>query len=167
MASSPESPIQPRPIDTVIAQWTTVRPDVDAAPMAIWGRIARLYQTQSAASEAAFAELGITNGDFAVLAALRRNEPNTLTAGDLIGELMISSGGVTQRVDRLTDRGLVDRRSHPDDRRRIVITLTQSGRGCIDTALSQRLETEESLLQDLSPRQRADLARLLSKLIGD
>jgi DNA-binding MarR family transcriptional regulator len=154
-------------MDSVIAQWTTVRPDVDASSMAIWGRIARLHQSQNAACEAAFAELGITNGDFAVLAALRRNEPNTLTAGDLIGELMISSGGVTQRVDRLADRGLVDRRSHPDDRRRIVITLTSSGRGCIDTALSQRLAAEEALLHDLSPRQRADLARLLGKLMGD
>ncbi|MCW2526084.1 MAG: pecS [Pseudonocardiales bacterium] len=159
--------MQRRPIDTVMAQWGAVRPDVDAAPMAIWGRIARLHQAQAAASEASYAELGITNGDFAVLAALRRNEPKTLSAGDLIGELMISSGGVTQRVDRLADRGLVDRRSHPDDRRRIVITLTTSGRGCIDTALSQRLAAEEALLHDLSPRQRADLARLLSKLGRD
>lgn len=153
-------------VDAVLAQWRRERADVDPAPMGVVGRIQRSNRLLERGLRREFARHGLQLWEFDLLATLRRSgAPYELTAGALTGSAMITSGAVTNRVDRLTASGLVTREVDPDDRRSIVITLTPAGRELIDKILSDHLANEQRLLGSLSPAEQQQLADLLRTLL--
>ena len=152
-------------VGAITRQWATERPDLDVTPMAVFGRIAKLHRAQLRASDEAYREFDISHGDFDVLATLRRSgAPYRLTPSDLTSQMMISSGGVTQRVDRLARLGLVERVPHDTDRRSTTVGLTAAGRTVIDRALPLHVEAERALLHPLTEKEQATLIGLLARL---
>jgi DNA-binding MarR family transcriptional regulator len=150
----------------ITARWAIERPELDTLPMAIFGRIARLHREQTLASERAYATLGINSGDFDVLATLRRSgAPYRLTPSQLTTQMMITSGGTTQRVDRLETAGLVIREPSSDDRRSTTIVLTDKGFDLINAALVKHLDVERELLTGLPAREQQRLVKLLTMLV--
>ena len=158
------------PVDRLLAQWRTERPDLDTSPMAVVGRLSRVARQVDLAQRATFARHDLDPAAFDVLATLRRSgDPYALTPGDLMHSAMVTSGAITQRVDRLQARGLVRRGPHPDDGRVVLVSLTPSGLTLVDRVLPEHLATEERLLAGLTRRQRdtlADLLRTLDATIG-
>jgi len=153
-------------VSAITAQWERERPELDLTPVAVFGRIARLHRAQIEASEQAYQHLDISSGDFAVLATLRRaGKPFRLTPSDLTSSMMITSGGVTQRVDRLERLGLVERSPHETDRRSTTVALTPAGRRVIDKAMPLHLEAERTLLDGLSSAEQRQLIELLRKAL--
>jgi DNA-binding MarR family transcriptional regulator len=154
------------PVDRITAQWRRERPDLDPSPMGVIGRISRSAVLLQRELDGAFAQFGLTGGDFDVLATLRRaGPPFTLSPGQLSLSTMVSSGGMTKRLDRLEAMGLVRRDPDPDDRRGVLISLTAVGRALIDRAVEAHLENEKRLLAGMSPAKRAQLAELLRELL--
>jgi DNA-binding MarR family transcriptional regulator len=152
----------------ITAQWARERPELDVTPIEVFGRIAKLHRAQIEASEHAYRQLGISASDFDVLATLRRaGRPYRLTPSELTSSMMISSGGVTQRVDRLERVGLVERRPHESDRRSTTVALTPGGRRLIDKAMPLHLDAERTLLVGLSKADRTALAKLLKKALAN
>lgn len=153
-------------VDEVIAQWRAARPDLDPAPMATFGRLARLSAHATRSIEEVLARHGLGIGEFDVLATLRRaGEPFEMSPGGLARLLMLSPAGMTNRVDRLEAAGLVERRADPDDRRRSAIVLTAQGRRTVDGAVTDHVENEASLLSGLTRGERRTLDDLLRKLL--
>lgn len=147
---------------TILEQWRRERPDLDVTPMGIIGRLHRIAARLDAELRAVFAEAGLGDGDFDVLASLRRSgAPYSLTAGELAATTMVTSGAVTKRVDRLVALGLVDREVDPLDARSRRIGLTDAGRALIDDLLPRHVANEHRLLAGLSDPERSRLARLL------
>jgi DNA-binding MarR family transcriptional regulator len=158
---------RPDAVDQIVAQWAAVRPDLALAPMALVGRLGRLAALGTAVIEAGLARHGLKLGEFDVLASLRRaGDPPELTPGALVRQLMLSSGAMTNRIDRLEAAGLVTRRPDPADRRGVVVALTDEGRALVDRAVVDHLATEAELLAPLSANEQATLDRLLRKLLG-
>lgn len=150
------------PVDRLLAQWGRERPDLDVSPMGVVGRISRLARRIDLAQRATFARYELDPAGFDVLATLRRTgEPYALTPGALMRSAMVTSGAITQRLDRLEERDLVTRGPHPEDGRGVLVTLTAAGRELVDRVLPDHLATEQRLLAGLSATDRADLARLL------
>jgi DNA-binding MarR family transcriptional regulator len=155
------------PVDLLLGQWARERPDLDVSPMGVVGRISRLARRIDVAQRETFARYDLDPAGFDVLATLRRSgEPYALTPGDLMRSAMVTSGAITQRLDRLETRGLVTRGPHPDDGRGVLVTLTPSGRALVDRILPEHLATEQRLLAGLAPADREDLARLLRAMEG-
>src|SRR5919199_3712154 len=153
------------PVDLILHQWQRERPDLDTSPMAVVGRVSRIARHIDLAQRATFARYDLDPPAFDVLATLRRTgEPFELSAGDLMRSAMVTSGAITQRLDRLETRGLVRRGPHPNDGRVVLVSLTPQGRELVDRVLPDHLATEERLLAGLTPRQRAALADLLRTL---
>lgn len=153
-------------VDVILEQWARERPDLDAAPMGTIARVWRLARLSEAATEENFAEHGLSRGGFDVLAALRRaGAPYELSPTELYSSLLISSGAMTNRIDRLEEMGLVERIPHADDRRGIRVVLTERGRRVIDDAVRDHLENERRMLSVLSPEERRVLPALLRKLL--
>lgn len=152
-------------VDRLLAQWARERPDLDTRPMGVVGRVSRVARRIDLAQRATFARFDLDPAAFDVLATLRRSgEPYALTPGDLMRTAMVTSGAITQRLDRLEARGLVVRGPHPDDGRGVLVTLTGAGRILVDEVLPAHLATEERLLAPLTAAQRAELAALLALL---
>jgi DNA-binding MarR family transcriptional regulator len=152
-------------VDRLLAQWARERPDLDTRPMGVVGRVSRVARRIDLAQRATFARFDLDPAAFDVLATLRRSgEPYALTPGDLMRTAMVTSGAITQRLDRLEARGLVVRGPHPDDGRGVLVTLTGAGRRLVDEVLPAHLATEERLLAPLTAAQRAELAALLALL---
>lgn len=125
--SSPQPP-RKDPVDAIIEQWATVRPDLDTGAMEVFGRISRLARAMSDRMEKAYATLGIGRGEFDVLATLRRSgEPYTLSPRQLSATLMLTTGGMTGRLDKLERAALLRRSPDPHDRRGLQVTLTEKG----------------------------------------
>ncbi|MFI6169493.1 MarR family winged helix-turn-helix transcriptional regulator [Nocardia sp. NPDC051052] len=158
-------------VDHVLAQWQDQRPDLDVSPMAVLGRLSRLTQLSGAELRKTFAAHGLDAASFDVLATLRRGEPpHSLTPTELMRSAMVTSGAITQRLDRLEERGLVRRSRSESDGRGIHVALTDAGHKLIDAALPDHVATEERLLSPLTPKQRAALAdalRTLLESLGD
>jgi DNA-binding MarR family transcriptional regulator len=153
-------------VDRFVAQWSRERPDLELAPMALVGRLGRLNALGTAVVEAGLARSGLKLGEFDVLASLRRaGAPYELTPGALVRQLMLSSGAMTNRLDRLEASGLVQRLPDPDDRRGVIVRLTPEGRDVVDRAVTDHVATEATLLGPLSASERATLDRLLRKLL--
>lgn len=151
-------------VDELIAQWRRQRPGVDVAPMGVIGRISRLSRLLERQIEELFAAHGLQGGRFDVLAALvRAGEPHRLTPTQLYNSLLVSSGAITNRIDRLVEEGLVTRESHASDRRSMPVQLTEEGRGRLDEALVAHVKNEEELLAALEPRERELLAQILRR----
>jgi DNA-binding MarR family transcriptional regulator len=154
------------PVDRVVEGWGRVRPELDTTPMAVMGRVHRLSRVVAERVEEHFASAGVSRGDYDVLASLRRaGDPPRLAPGDLVGALLLSSAGVTGRVDRLERRGLVRRLPNPDDGRGVLVELTPAGRELVDRLVREDMERQAPWMATLSDRERAQLTRLLAKLL--
>ena len=149
-------------VGRIIEQWRVERPDIDVSPQGIIGRLHRLAQRLTAALEVVYAEFGLGEGEFDVLATLRRaGTPYELTPGALAASTMVSSGAVTKRVDRCVERGLVTRRVGDHDARGRVVALTEAGRELVDRAFEAHMANEHRLVSGLTEIERARLAHLL------
>jgi DNA-binding MarR family transcriptional regulator len=153
-------------IDRLVEEWNRERPDLDVSPTHVLQRITRLYLLQSASFAEVFARFGLTFGEYEVLAALTRSgPPYRLKPTELAGALVLSSGAVTNRIDRVEAAGLVERLPDPHDRRGTLVALTAKGRTVVDQAVRDHLANEERLLRALSSNESAQLTRLLRKLL--
>ncbi|CAA9406899.1 MAG: Transcriptional regulator, MarR family [uncultured Quadrisphaera sp.] len=153
-------------VDRLLAQWRRERPDLDVAPMGVVGRISRAARLVELEQRATFAAHGLDRASFDALATLRRaGTPHQLTPGQLMATAMVSSGAITQRLDRLEERGLVRREPAPHDARVVLVTLTPAGRAAVDAVLPDHLATEERLLAGLTPEERGRLADLLRRFL--
>lgn len=158
-------------VDLITAAWRRERPDVDVSPMEVIGRLTRLSRLVEREQREFFGAHGLERWEFDVLATLRRSGGETgLTAGDLNRAAMVTSGAITNRIDRLAARDLVQRTPDPDDRRSIRVQLTPTGRALVDDLLSGHMANEERILAALSPADREQLVallRTLSESLGD
>jgi DNA-binding MarR family transcriptional regulator len=153
-------------LDRILEQWRAERPDLDCSPMGIIGRISQLQREVNLAQRATFARHGLDVPSFDVLAALRRaGPPYQLTPTELMRTALVTSGAITQRLDRLEERGLITRERSRDDGRAVVVSLTDAGREALDAALPDHLDTERKLLDGLSDDDREQLAGLLRRLL--
>lgn len=153
-------------VDAIAAQWAAERPDLDVRPMEVIGRLQRVSDIFDRRLRTVFATAGLGNGDFDVLATLRRSgPPYTLTPGELTATMMITSGAITKRIDRLERAGLVERRVADNDARGRRITLTEAGKKIQADLHPQHLANEEDLLSAWSQSERDQVARLLKKLL--
>ena len=152
-------------VDKILAQWAERRPDLDASPMAVCGRLTRLARLVTAEQGKTFAKHGLDRSSFDVLATLRRAGHPHLTPAELMHAAMVTSGAISQRLDRLEERGLVTRSNSREDRRVVEVALTPEGLNLIDRALPDHLATEERLLTALSGEGRAELAAMLKTLL--
>ena len=153
-------------VDEVMAAWHRERPDLATSPMGVWSRIHRLAALLDAERKRRFAEHGLEIWEFDVLAALRRaGGPYRLSPGQLLQQTHVTSGTMTNRVDRLRARGLVTRRSDPSDGRAALVELTAAGRRAVDEALGALVELEESLLAGWDLHERDNLAAMLRRLL--
>ncbi|EFL00485.1 MULTISPECIES: MarR family transcriptional regulator [unclassified Streptomyces] len=152
-------------VDRLVAAWRRERPDLDVEPLEVLSRVSRLARHLDRARRLAFAELHLETWEFDVLTALRRaGQPYQLSPGQLLTQTLVTSGTMTNRIDRLTKKNLVERLPDPSDRRGVLVRLTPSGREVADAALAGLLAQERSLLSELSRTQRQDLADLLRQL---
>ena len=155
---------EPDHVGRIQAQWRRERPELDVSPLGVVGRLHRLADALNSELRALFARAGLSDGDFDVLASLRRSgEPFALTPGELAATTMVTSGAVTKRVDRLEAQGYVTRTVSPADGRSRTIALTPVGRALIDELFPLHVENERRLLAGLSADERDELARLLEK----
>ena len=153
-------------LDRILEQWRAERPDLDCSPMGIIGRISQLQREVNLAQRATFARHGLDVPSFDVLAALRRaGPPYQLTPTELRRTALVTSGAITQRLDRLEERGLITRERSRDDGRAVVVSLTDAGRQALDAALPDHLDTERKLLDGLSDDDREQLAGLLRRFL--
>lgn len=154
-------------VDDLVEAWARERDDLDLAPVEVFSRVSRLARRLDLARKAAFSTHGIESWEFDVLAALRRaGAPYELSPGRLLRETLVTSGTMTNRVDRLAGRGLVERLPDPSDRRGVLVRLTEEGRTTVDAAFEELLEAEASLLADLPARERQRLAGALRTLLA-
>ena len=153
---------QPDHVARIIALWGVERPDLDVSPIGVIGRLHRVGARLTEELVAVYGEFGLGEGEFDVLATLRRaGAPYELPPGDLAEWTMVSSGAVTKRVDRCEERGWVTRRTSATDGRGRVIGLTDAGRELIDEAFEAHLANEHRLLASFSAADRTRLAHLL------
>lgn len=152
-------------VDEIIDQWNAERPDVDVSGMAIVGRLTRLDRVLRQRLDAVFAEHDLESWEFDVLATLKRNgTPYRLTPGRLLDSMMVTSGAMTNRIDRLERRGFVQRSKDPTDGRQVLVELTAAGHERVDAALVDHAANELALIAALSPDQRTQLVELLKLL---
>jgi DNA-binding MarR family transcriptional regulator len=158
----------PDHMDMILAQWRRERPDLDVAPLGILGRLFRAAHLADAELAKGIAPHDLQPGWFDLLAALRRaGTPFELNPTELMRATMLSSGGMTKRLDRLEEAGLVERRPDPSDRRGTLVGLTRRGRAVVDEAVVTHVANEERILGPLSARQRRALDDLLRALLTD
>ena len=154
-------------VDELVEAWRRERADLDLAPVEVFSRISRLARHLDLARKQAFTEQRIESWEFDVLAALRRaGEPYELSPGRLLKETLVTSGTMTNRVDRLAARGLVERLPDPHDRRGVLVRLTAQGKTAVDAAFGALVERERELLASLPARDRRQLAALLRTLLS-
>jgi DNA-binding MarR family transcriptional regulator len=163
-------PVQPPAdddVDRIVAAWRRERPDLDVSPLHVLSRVSRLARRLDLDRTQAFAHHSLEGWEFDVLSALRRaGDPYELSPGQLIRQTLVTSGTMTNRVDRLEQRGLVSRRPDPSDRRGVIVRLTPEGQRAVDDAMADLLERERHLLAELSPEDRDNLAGMLRRLLS-
>jgi DNA-binding MarR family transcriptional regulator len=168
-AAKPPQPATPLPeeVDDLTAAWRQQRPDLDVAPLHVLSRVSRLARHLDIARRGAFAAHGLESWEFDVLSALRRaGPPFQLTPGSLLRANLVTSGTMTNRIDRLAESGLVVRGPDPRDRRGVLVTLSERGREVVDAAFTDLLDREQALLAGLPADQRLVLADLLRTLLA-
>ncbi|MFB0628535.1 MarR family winged helix-turn-helix transcriptional regulator [Streptomyces sp. AB3(2024)] len=155
-------------VDAITAQWFAVRPDLETAPMGVFGRIYRIARAMGDAMERVYNRYGISTGEFDVVATLRRSgAPYTLSPRQLSATLMLTTGGMTGRLDKLEKAGLLTRSPDPHDRRGLQVTITERGLALIDEAVGAGLETQAAALKGFDPEEVDVLTGLLRKLLAD
>ncbi|WP_175898570.1 MarR family winged helix-turn-helix transcriptional regulator [Burkholderia vietnamiensis] len=153
-------------VDLVVAQWRDERPELDVASMEVFGRLARLAKHCEKARTEALSPFGFKEGEFDVLATLRRaGAPYELSPTQLYRSLMISSGAITNRLMRLEQAGLVERIPNPQDGRGMAVRLTREGLALIDRAVNVHVDTLNLLLGGLDRDDRTTLASLLKRAL--
>jgi DNA-binding MarR family transcriptional regulator len=154
-------------VDELVAAWRVQRPDLDVAPLQVLSRVSRLARHLDIARRGAFAAHELEAWEFDVLSALRRaGPPFQLTPGALLRATLVTSGTMTNRIDRLAAAGLVRREPDPRDRRGVLVTLSERGQTVVDAALTDLLDREQALLAGLGDDQRQQLAGLLRTLLA-
>jgi DNA-binding MarR family transcriptional regulator len=152
-------------VDRLVDAWGRERPDLDISPLAVLSRVSRLARHLDRARADTFTAHQLETWEFDVLAALRRSgPPYQLSPGQLLTQTMVTSGTMTNRIDRLAVRDLVTRRPDPDDRRGVLVTLTGAGRRRVDAALEDLLAHESAFLSALSRSDQRSLADLLREV---
>ncbi|MER7672787.1 MarR family transcriptional regulator [Kitasatospora sp. NPDC096128] len=155
--------VHPDHVALIQAQWRRERPDLDVSPLAVIGRLHRLADRLTAELTLVYQRYGLSEGEFDVLAAMRRaGAPYERAPGELAAHTMVTTGAMTKRIDRLERAGLVTRRPAEDDRRARVVALTDAGLRLIDEAFTAHLRNEHRLLAHLSPDEAAALQGLLT-----
>jgi DNA-binding MarR family transcriptional regulator len=155
-------------VDRIVDAWARERPDLDFSPLQVLSRVGRLSRHLERARRAAFAASDLESWEFDVLSALRRaGTPYQLSPKALLQQTLVSSGTMTNRIDRLVERELVERRTDPNDGRGILVVMTPKGRDRVDGAIRELLDAEQALLDALSPIDQERLASLLRKLSLD
>jgi DNA-binding MarR family transcriptional regulator len=155
-------------VDRIVEDWSRERPDVDFAPLQVLSRVARLAKHLDRARRQAFAASGLEPWEFDVLAALRRaGSPYQLSPKALLQQTLVSSGTMTNRIDRLVGRRLVERRTDPHDGRGVLVVMTSRGAEAVDAAISELVSGEADLLEVLSKADQERLSILLRKLSLD
>ena len=153
-------------VDDLVAGWRAERPDLDLAPLQVLSRVSRLARHLDRARRTAFASHGLEVWEFDVLSALRRQgPPYQLSPGALLRATLVTSGTMTNRIDRLAEGGLVRRLPDPQDKRGVLVQLSERGKSVADAALADLLEQEHGLLTGLDDAQREQLASLLRMLL--
>ena len=156
-----------RPFFDLVDRWHAERPDLDVSPLQVLSRLSRLARHLDRARRAAFAAHGLEPWAFDVLSALRRQgPPYQLSPGALLHATLVTSGTMTNRIDRLAAAGLVSRQRDQQDKRGVLVGLTDCGKRTADAALAGLLERERELLTGLAPAQQAELATLLRMLLA-
>jgi len=152
-------------IDDILAQWSEERPELETASLGVVIRVISLYRAFVRQAGEALEPLGLELFEYDVLSALRRQgKPYSLTATRLARATGLSSGAMTNRVDRLEERSLVRRRRDREDRRGVIVSLTASGRRTIDEAIGLRLDAADESLRSLSSKEKQRLGALLRKI---
>lgn len=154
-------------VDRIVAAWRRERPDLDVGPLEVLSRVTRLARHLDRARSAAFTGHGLAAWEFDVLSALRRTgDPYRLSPGQLVTQTLVTSGTMTNRIDRLAARGLVERHPDPDDRRGVLVQLTSQGRQNVDEAMADLLARERDLLAGLSSSEGRQLSSLLRAVVA-
>jgi DNA-binding MarR family transcriptional regulator len=154
-------------VDDLVAAWQAQRPDLDVEPLQVLSRVSRLARHLDRARRAAFASHGLEPWEFDVLSALRRQgPPYQLSPGALLHITLVTSGTMTNRIDRLEQAALVARHPDPQDRRGVLVMLTAAGCARVDSALADLLTSERMLLHPISARSQQALADLLRALLA-
>src|SRR3712207_3548872 len=154
-------------VDRLVAAWRRERPDLDVTPLEVLSRISRLSRHLDRARRSAFGRHDLEAWEFDVLSALRRTGvPYQLSPGQLLTQTLVTSGTMTNRIDRLTTKGLVQRLPDPEDRRGVFVRLTAAGTARVDAALADLLEHERQILASLDAGEQKALAGLLRSLVA-
>jgi DNA-binding MarR family transcriptional regulator len=164
MTESPDAALDR--VARIQADWRRERPDVDTSPQGVIGRLHRVGMALTRRLTAVYAEFELSEAEFDLLATLRRAPGYAHPAGELAENTMVTTGGLTKRVDRLEQRGLVRRRGDASDARRRTVELTDAGRTLIDAAFTAHMRNERDLVDELSPADAADLERILTTWLG-
>jgi len=150
-----------------VGRWSAIDTGLDMEPYLVTGRISRIATHVARRQEEVFGRYGLNRGDVGVLGALRTaGPPHRLSPTQLLKGLMLSSAGMTGRLDRLEERGLVERHRDPGDRRAVLVELTEKGRELVDAAVAANTRAERGLLDGLGERGAKYLARLLQRLLA-
>lgn len=158
---------EPDRVAGIQQEWRRERPDLDPSPQGVIGRLHRVAALLTEQLVTVYARHGLTEGDFDVLATLRRaGTPYERTAGELADHTMVTSGGMSKRIDRLEQAGLVSRRASSSDGRSRVVALTPEGVARIDAAVAEHFANERRLLDELSPADARALERILTGWLG-
>lgn len=161
-------PSRPRDsVEHLLTEWRRERPDLDPSPIGIQGRIVRLSEHLLRQIEGWLAPLDLGWESFSLILTLRRSgKPYELRPTDLLRESLLTSGAITNRIDRVEQKGLIERRPDAADRRSYIVRLTPAGKRLADRAIATHIAATGTLLDVLSAAERAQLAALLSKLLG-
>jgi len=152
-------------IDHLVSQWSAARPDLDASPMAVVARLARIGMLLDRRLARGLEDHGLCVWEFDVLATLRRNEPGGLSPKRLLEELLLSSGAMTNRIDRLEQSGYVERIPDPNDRRGIIVRLTRKGRAAVDPAVEDRFQDARVIADLLGRKERNALVAMARTML--
>ena len=149
-------------IDRVVEQWAKEKPDLETEPMAIMGRVMRIAKYMETQVADLHKQYDLKLGEFDVLATLRRSgKPYRLTPSELIGSMMLTSGAMTNRLDKLEAKGLISREHSKEDRRSVSVKLTKSGLTLIDEMMTEHVEMQKKLVKTLSASQKKNTNQLL------
>ena len=151
-------------VDQVMEQWRTERPELNVSSTGVLGRLYRYHGMVEKQMAQVYKQFGLNLGEFDVLATLRRNN-RELTPTELMASLMLSSGAMTNRLDRLEKAGWITRQHSAEDRRSVRVSLTAEGRALIDDLMPEHLDGQDSILAALSPDEQDQLALLLKKAL--
>ncbi|TVU65080.1 MarR family transcriptional regulator [Vibrio cyclitrophicus] len=149
-------------IDRVVEQWAKEKPELETEPMAMMGRIMRIAKYMETQVAELHKKYDMKLGEFDVLATLRRSgKPYRLTPSELIGSMMLTSGAMTNRLDKLEAKGLISREHSKEDRRSVSVQLTKDGLILIDQMMTEHVETQKKLVKSLSVSQKKNTNQLL------